>query len=429
MRKKRVRRSVVAVTSMMGVAALLLTACGADGEGDGGEADGDAGSGSGSEGVTTLTFAASTFGDPGRGPGLLGFLSEFNESQDEIQVSAAAVPFPTFGQTILTQMGSGLGPDLIRFDMPEFAEASDAGLIAPLDDLVDLGQVELHEQPDQFMVHDGVRHGVIFEASNYGMFYNADLIPEPPTTYEDFLDTARSLTDGDVFGLAFRQTEAEEAGVWQDIFNYVYGFGGAWSDGESLTINAPENLEGLQKYQELYDEEVIPRGADAATFRRMFAEGKVGMELNNGGYVTHLQRENPDLNFSVAPIPFPVRSQGTILAPIVINEASPAKEAAATFIQWVLEPENQVKLQEILGASSVATVTERSGESLEKTPFLPVFDELTESSLPHVVPGFEARTPDIRKIVVTNVIAALQGEVDMKTALDRAQDEASALVG
>jgi len=218
------------------------------------------------------------------------------------------------------------------------------------------------------------------------------------------------------------------AGVWQDIFNYVYGFGGAWSDGENLTINSPKNLEGLLKYQELYDANVIPRGADAATFRRMFAEGKVGMEINNGGYVTATRGQNPDLNFSVAPIPFPVRAQGAILAPITINAASPAKEEAAEFIKWVLQPENQVKLQEILGASSVATVTQRSAESLAETPFLTVFDELTDTSLPHVVLGFEAKTPEIRQVVVENVIAALQGTIDMKTALDRAQEQALALV-
>lgn len=380
-------------------------------------------------GVTTVTFAASTFGDPGRGPLLLELVDEFNASQDEVRVAAAAVPYPTFGQTILTQMGSGLGPDLIRFDMPEFASASEAGLIAPLDDLIDVDGYDLLEQPDQFMVHDGVRHGIIFEASNYGMFYNTDLIPEPPTTYEEFFQTAVEVTSGDTYGLAFRQTEAEEAGVWQDIFNYVYGFGGAWSDGEELTINSPENLEGLEAYQELYDANVIPKGADAATFRRMFAEGKVGMELNNGGYVSATKGQGPDLNFSVAPIPFPERVQGAILAPIVINEASPAKEAAATFIEWVLEDENQVKLQEILGASSVATVTERSAASLEETPFLPVFDELTDSSLPHVVLGFESRTPDIRKVVVQNVIAALQGEQTMQEALDKAQEQAVELVG
>ncbi|MGK3952106.1 ABC transporter substrate-binding protein [Microbacterium sp. I2] len=380
-------------------------------------------------GVTTVTFAASTFGDPGRGPLLLELVDEFNASQDEVRVAAAAVPYPTFGQTILTQMGSGLGPDLIRFDMPEFASASEAGLIAPLDDLIDVDGYDLLEQPDQFMVHDGVRHGIIFEASNYGMFYNTDLIPEPPTTYEEFFQTAVEVTGGDTYGLAFRQTEAEEAGVWQDIFNYVYGFGGAWSDGEELTINSPDNLEGLEAYQELYDANVIPKGADAATFRRMFAEGKVGMELNNGGYVSATKGQGPDLNFSVAPIPFPERVQGAILAPIVINEASPAKEAAATFIEWVLEEENQVKLQEILGASSVATVTERSAASLEETPFLPVFDELTDSSLPHVVLGFESRTPDIRKVVVQNVIAALQGEQTMQEALDKAQEQAVELVG
>ena len=412
------RRSAIVSATTMTVAALVLTSCTAGTSGSE-----DAG------GVTTVTFAASTFGDPGRGPLLLALVDEFNTSHDDVRVAAAAVPYPTFGQTILTQMGSGLGPDLIRFDMPEFAAASDAGLITPLDDLIDVGEYDLLQQPDQFMVHDGVRHGIIFEASNYGMFYNADLIPEPPTTYEEFFDTAKALTQGETFGLAFRQTEAEEAGVWQDIFNYVYGFGGAWSDGEELTINAPDNLVGLEAYQALYDAGVIPKGADAATFRRMFSEGKVGMELNNGGYVSATKGQAPDLNFSVAPIPFPVRTQGAILAPIVINEASPAKDAAAVFIKWVLEPENQVKLQEILGASSVATTTERSAASLEATPFLTVLDELTDTSLPHVVLGFEARTPDIRKIVVQNVIAALQGEQSMAEALDKAQEEAAALVG
>ncbi|MEO3926860.1 sugar ABC transporter substrate-binding protein [Micromonosporaceae bacterium B7E4] len=409
------RRSMAAATGIIGVAAILLSGCTADGGSDGG--------------VAKITFAASTFGDPGRGPLLNQWLEEFNKSQNDVQVSAAAVPYPTFGQTVLTQMGSGQGPDLIRFDMPEFEAASDAGLIAPLDDLVDVSKYTLLKQPDQFVVHDGVRHGIIFEASNYAMFYNADLVPNPPKTYEQFLATAKSLTKGDVFGLAFRQTEAEEAGVWQDIFNYVYGFGGKWSDGKTLTINSPENLKGLQAYKDLYDAKVIPRGADAATFRRMFAEGKVGMELNNGGYVTATRGQNPGLKFSVAPIPFPVRSQGAILAPIVINEASEEKEAAAAFIRWTLEPANQVKLQEILGASSVATVTQRSAGSLEKTPFLPVFDGLTESSLPQIVLGFEAKTPDIRKVVVQNVIAALQGQVDLKTALDRAQQQATELVG
>jgi multiple sugar transport system substrate-binding protein len=161
----------------------------------------------------------------------------------------------------------------------------------------------------------------------------------------------------------------------------------------------------------------------------MFAQNKVGMELNNGGYAVATKNDNPELNFNVVRIPFPVQKQGALLAPISINANSEHKDAAMKFIDWLLEPEQQVQLQSVLGASSVATTTERTPESLAEAPYLEVFDELTESGVPQVVLGFGAETPDIRRIVVTEVLAAIQGEQDMKTAMDKAQEQATALVG
>lgn len=408
---RRVTVAVVGVTA----SALLIAGC--------------SGSSAESEGPVTITFAASTFGDPGLGPRLQEFVDEFNASQDEVIVEPASVPFPTFGQTVLTQMGGGEGPDLVRFDMPEFSSAADAGLLEPLDDVIDADALGLQEGPDQYLFANDTRYGVIHDTSNYVMFYNQDLIPEPPTTFDEFLETAQATTQGDVYGLAFRQTQAEENGVWQDIFNYVYGFGGEWSDGENLTLNNPKNIEGLEAYQTMYDANVIPKGADAATFRKMFAQNLVGMELNNGGYVVATRGTNPDLNFSVAPIPFPVRAQGAIMAPITVNANSAHKEAAYTYIDWMLQPEQQQKLQEALGAASMATATERSAEQLAESPFLTVFDELTDSSAPQIVVGFGAQTPEIRGIVVREVIAALQGQQSMQEAMDKAQEEAEGIVG
>jgi multiple sugar transport system substrate-binding protein len=261
------------------------------------------------------------------------------------------------------------------------------------------------------------------------MFYNADLIPEPPKTFDEFEQTAKKVRSGDVYGLAFRQTQAEEAGVWQDIFNYVLGFGGNWSDGKKLTIDSPDVIKGLEQYQKLYNDDVIPKGADAATFRKMFVDGKVGMELNNGGYVSHLSSSNPDLNFSVARIPFPVKKQGSLIAPIVINANSKHKDAAADFITWLLKPAQQVKLQEVLGASSVATPTKRSAASLEKYPFLPELDKLTDSGVPQIVLGYGEQTPDLRHIIVTEVLSSLKGEKSMETAMKDAQKQAEELVG
>src|SRR5690606_4513007 len=155
--RPRSGKSMRTVLAMTAVGAVALAGC------SGGDGDGDGGGGSG---PTTLTFAASTFGEPGRGPGLEAWLEEFNSSQDDVVVEPAVVPFPTFGQTVLTQMGAGEGPDLVRFDMPEFASAADAGLLEPIDELVDLGQFDLFEAPDQYMFANDTRYGVIFEASN-----------------------------------------------------------------------------------------------------------------------------------------------------------------------------------------------------------------------------------------------------------------------
>jgi multiple sugar transport system substrate-binding protein len=379
--------------------------------------------------AATITFAASTLGDPGRGPGLQKLIDEYNNSQDIVTVQPASVPYPTFGQTVLTQMGGGEGPDLVRFDMPEFSTAASSGLLEPLDDKIDAEKLNLIPGPDKYLTVDDHRYGVVFENSNYAMFYNKDLIPEAPKSFEEFVQTAKDVTKGDVYGLAFRQTQAEEAGVWQDIFNYVLGFGGDWSDGQKLTIDSPKVIEGLKAYQQLYDANVIPKGADAATFRKMFANGKVGMELNNGGYVTATKSANANLNFSVARIPFPEKKQGALLAPITINANSKHKDAALDFMNWLLKPEQQVKLQEVLGASSVATPTERSAESLQKFPFLPVLDELTDSGVPQIVNGFGPQTADIRHIVVSEVLAALQGQQDMATAMQKAQKQAEELVG
>lgn len=421
-------------------AALVLAGCssgdgddggdGANGAGDGG--GNEAGGGGGGEGggdTVTLTFAASTFGDTGRGPGLEAWLDTFNSSQDGIIVEPAVVPYPTFGQTVLTQMGAGEGPDLIRFDMPEFAAAAEAGLLEPLDDAVDIGQLELHETPDEFMFADDTRYGFIFEASNYALYHNTDLVPEAPTTFDEFLSVAQDVTGDGVYGMAFRHTAPEENGMWQDIWNYVYGFGGTFSEDGNLTLNAPEVVEGLLAYQEVHDAGVIPLGADAATFRAMFNEGKVGMEIDNGGFAAAVRGANEDLPFSVAAIPFPVRAQGSILAPITVNAASENTDAAATFLQWMLEDENQKDLQLVLGASSVATVTERTEAELEQAPYLPEVDDLTASSVPQVVLGYEAQTADIRSIVITQILRALAGEVDMQTAMDTAQEQATAAVG
>lgn len=405
-------------------AAIGMTLAGCSSGGSSGEATSN-----GSKKVQTITFAAATFAETGRGPLLEAWLKTFNSSQDKVRVVPASIPFPTFAATILTRMGGGTGPDIIRFDASDFAQAADAGLLESLDKVVDTSKYDFIKAPDKTNFVNGKRYGVMFEIANYAMIYNTSLVQTPPKTFDEFLTQAKESTTSDVFGFGMRQTLPEEAGMWQDVMNFVYGFGGKWSDGKKLTLNSSKVIDGINAYKEVYDANVIPKGATASTYRTMFGAGKLAMEIDNGGVAGVIQAMDPNLKISAAPNPFPEKSFGGIQTPTGVNKNSKDLEGANAFIKWMLEPKNQQSLQLVLGSSSVATQTTRTPAQLEKIPYAAVYDDLTQYSLPQTVKGFEAKTPAIRKIVITQVISAIQGQQSVKEAMDQAQEQAMAAVG
>ena len=278
--------------------------------------------------------------------------------------------------------------------------------------------------PDRYLKVGGKRYGIPFEISNYVLLYNPTLVKDKkaPANFDEFVATAKAATANGVYGFAYRATMAEAPGFWQDLCNFVYGFGGRWSDDQgNLTLNSPKVIEGVTAYKKMYDAGATPKGTDAATYRRMFWEGKLAMEIDNGGVAGIFNQQAPDLPLAAAPSPFPTRAQGLVLAPLTINSNTKHKAAAIAFYKWVLQPENQKQLQDLLGASNVATVVARSPEDLAKRPWLKVYDEQTPNSIPQLVQGQELKTPEILQIVLEHVLKVLQGGADPKKTMDDAQ--------
>lgn len=375
-----------------------------------------------------VTFAAASFAEPGRGDKMRAWLDEFNNSQDKVEVRPVAIPFSSFVSTVFTQMGGGSGPDLVRFDLPEFYAAAEAGRLASLDSHIQDDNFSFGPA-DQYMRIDGTRYGIVFEVSNYAMVYNKTLLDgEPPKTFDEFLAAAKAATSDGNYGFAYRATMAERGGMWYDLCNFVYGFGGRWSNSEGEpTLNTPEVVQGIQAYKQVYDAGIIPKGADAATFRRMFAQGKLAMEIDNGGVAANLATEGKDIQTGAAPSPFPHREQTMILAPVTVNANSKHQDAAAVFLKWMLGADAQAKLQQIHGASSVAIPVPRSPEEEQKWPWINVYDEQTENSIPPLPNGLETKAPEIQQIVVQQVIKVLQNSTDPQQAMDEAQKKAERL--
>ncbi len=373
-----------------------------------------------------LSFAAVTFSESGRGEKLRAWVDVFNKSQDRYEVQPLALPFSTFANTIFTQMGGGGGPDIVRFDHIDYHAAIPAERILPLDDLIDTSALKL-TATDAYMKVGGKRYGFTFESSNYMLLSNAALLPsgKPPTDFDGFLAAAKAATGNGNYGYAYRATMAERSGFWQDFCNFVFGFGGRFSDDKGqLTLTAPGVIAGLTAYKAMYESGAIPKGADAATYRRMFWEGKLAMEVDNGGVAGIFYSQAPTMKLLASPGPFPTRNLGLIMAPVTINANTKSKAGAAAFLNWALKPAVQGDLQQLLGASNVATVVERPAADLTARPWLVDYDAQTPYSVPQLITGLETKTPELQQIILENVLKVLQAGTDPKQAMDAAQKQA-----
>lgn len=372
---------------------------------------------------SVVTFAASHFAEVGRGDRLKAWVEKFNKENPDVEVKPITIPFSSFATTIFTQMGGGGGPDIIRFDLPEFYAAVAAKSVLPWDGVINDADYKF-TSADKFMFVGGKRYGIAFDTANYAMVVNAALVPggKAPANFDDFLAAAKAATKDGNYGFAFRATMAERGGMWYDLTNFVYGFGGRWSKPDGTpTFNSPEVIAGITAYKQVYDAGVTPKGTDAATYRRMFWEGKIAMEIDNGGVATILTSEGKAHPIGAAPSPFPHREQGMILAPATINANTKVKDAAVKFLRWALQPQQQQELQTLLGAANVATVVPRTAAELEAMPWLKVYDAQTPYSVPALPQGLETKAPEIQQIVVAQVLKVLQGGMAPKAAMDETQ--------
>jgi multiple sugar transport system substrate-binding protein len=127
----------------------------------------------------------------------------------------------------------------------------------------------------------------------------------------------------------------------------------------------------------------------------MFWEGKIAMNVDNGGVAAIFDQNAPGLPFEVAPSPFPDRAQGLIMTALAVNANTESPEAAAKFINWAYQPENQATLLDAMG-TNVGTSVELDEEDLAKRPWLPAYEEQMAAALHQLVMWFDDKTPEIQ---------------------------------
>ena len=201
--------------------------------------------------------------------------------------------------------------------------------------------------------YNGKVYGYPIGIETYALFYNKDLIKNPPKTWEEIIEFSKSFNNESERKYALVWPVAD--GYYDYMFMSSYGaqlFGPAGNDRKQHNINSEEAVKGLQYFQSLRKKLLnVPSADMTGDFcDSSFTSGKAAMLITGPWKIEQLTRLK--MNFGIAPLPaFPGMSQpatsfsGVRLA--FVSSYSEHPTEAAEFADFLTQKANLEKRFEL----------------------------------------------------------------------------------
>ena len=152
--------------------------------------------------------------------------------------------------------------------------------------------------------YEGKSYGYPLAIETYALFYNKDVLPTAPKTWEEVETFAQGWNDKaqNKYGLVWE--------VGNAYFNYIFmsGFGAPLfgpngNDPKQHNVNSPNAITGLTYFQSLRQKMLnVPSGDVSGDFcNSSFTEGKAAMIITGPWKISDFSKTN--LNYGIAPIP------------------------------------------------------------------------------------------------------------------------------
>lgn len=203
-------------------------------------------------------------------------------------VELVTVPDPDFRSRLSLAAPSGEGPDVLGPIAHDWiGELAIQRIALPLtpEQIANVG--DFTEAGLRLVSVDGQIYAMPLFTEALALIHNTDLVPEAPTTWDELVAMASSVTSGDVFGFGFPLLEQYYEGPFFFGFgSYIFPFDG----GEFNTADIGLNNEGavqasaflrdmFHQQQPAMPEAVIDRANMGPVIDGMFEAGQLGMTI------------------------------------------------------------------------------------------------------------------------------------------------------
>lgn len=242
-------------------------------------------------------------------------------------------------------------PDVFYMAWDQFATYASNGYLDPYAaNLSNAG--EFYPTLVDTFTYDGEFTCAPKDFSTLGLIINTDLWAaagltdaDVPTDWAGLEAAATKLTTADTVGLSFG-LEYARAGV------FMNQAGGSLVDGDTVTADSPENVEGLEYIQKLHDAGVLkwPSEIEAGWSGEALGAGKAAMVIE-GPWIKGIAGDFPDTNYQAYELPAGPGGSSTFTFTNCwgIPANSDTADAATSLVEYLTADEQQLAFADAFG--------------------------------------------------------------------------------
>lgn len=227
-----------------------------------------------------------------------GFTAKYN-----IPVEIRELGFGDIRDQLGVAGPAGKGPDIIIGAHDWLGQLVVNGLIEP----IDLGAKAKDFVPVSLTAFTwgNKLYGVPYAIESIGLFYNKNLVPNPPKTWDELVATAKKITNMDkkVYGFVLPQPDPYHTfPLMSATGGYVFG---TKADGTlnplDVGLNNKGAIRGLTLFDKLIEDKIMPIGIDYPTMMSLFKSGQLGMMITGPWAFAELRQAKVNYGFTQIP--------------------------------------------------------------------------------------------------------------------------------
>ncbi|MUT66255.1 extracellular solute-binding protein [Paenibacillus sp. NEAU-GSW1] len=339
------------------------------------------------------------------------------EAKYGVPVKVETVAGGDQGGRLATDGPSKTAADVLTLPHDQIGLAVKAGLLLPNDVFEEETKKNSVETSVIASSYDGVLYGYPKSVETYAMFYNKDIFPEPPTTWDEVVKFGSTYTD---------PAQKKYAIMWEFVGYYSYPFIGSYggymfgdnnTNGQDIGLNKGDVVKGMEFLRSL--KPILPMNAGDITYdvkTQLFQEGKLALNIDGPWSVAAFKDK---VNFGVAPLPkFPNGNDAITFSGVksyYVNSYTSYPEAARLFANFASSKENQLLNYKMTGAIP-ANIEAGEDPLIKDDPITSGFFKQFSNSVPmSSVPGVDLAWEGLK---ATFISLWDDPSLDIKTTLD-----------